>query len=99
MTTNVPSTTSLPSARPQTHDAQLRKALIERYANLDRRSWLQRLRFYAKRASWVLVVNSSYLIKRLLDISVSTVAILVLAPLLLATAFAIRLESPGPVFF
>ena len=37
--------------------------------------------------------------KRALDIVVSALAILMLSPLLLAVAAAIRLESPGPVFF
>lgn len=37
--------------------------------------------------------------KRMLDISVSALMILILSPLLLATALAIRLTSPGSVFF
>lgn len=87
------------AARPQTHDEKLREALIERYANLDRRSWVQRWRFYAKRASWLLVVRGSYLLKRLLDILAASVGLLLLLPVFLVTAIAIRLESPGPVFF
>ncbi|NEX15326.1 MAG: glycosyl transferase [Halochromatium sp.] len=101
MTTDVTATNAnaLSTTRPQTHDARFREAVIERYANLDRRSWLQCGRFHAKRLSWVLVVNGSYLIKRVLDISVATVAMLLLSPLFLVTAIAIRLESPGAVFF
>jgi exopolysaccharide biosynthesis polyprenyl glycosylphosphotransferase len=87
------------TARPQTHDEQLRAALIERYANLDRRGWVQRGRFYAKRASWFLVVKGSYLLKRLLDIVAASIGMLLLSPVFLITAVAIRLESPGPVFF
>ncbi|WP_462323056.1 sugar transferase [Halochromatium sp.] len=87
------------SARPQTHDEKLRAALIQRYANLDRRSWVQRWRFYAKRASWLLVVKSSYALKRLLDIVASSIGLLLLSPVFLITALAIRFESPGPVFF
>lgn len=37
--------------------------------------------------------------KRMLDISVSALMILILSPLLLATALAIKLTSPGSVFF
>ncbi len=37
--------------------------------------------------------------KRLFDIVVATCALLLLAPLLLGVALAIRLDSPGPVFF
>jgi len=87
------------AARPQTHDEKLREALIERYANLNRRSWVQRWRFYAKRASWFLVVKGSYVLKRLLDILASSLGMLLLLPVFMVTATAIRLESPGPVFF
>jgi len=38
-------------------------------------------------------------LKRLLDIAVALAALAVLAPLMLITALAIKLESPGPVFF
>ena len=38
-------------------------------------------------------------VKRLLDIGIAGSALLVLAPLFLAAALAIRIESPGPVFF
>lgn len=99
MTTDVTAAGSESAARPLSHDARLREAVIARYAKLDRRNWLQCGRFYAKRASWVLVVNGSYLVKRMLDISVAAVAMLLLVPVFLGTAIAIRLESPGPVFF
>lgn len=38
-------------------------------------------------------------IKRLFDIVVASAAILCLAPLMLVTALAVRLDSPGPIFF
>jgi len=41
----------------------------------------------------------SLLIKRLLDISISLVLLILLAPLFLVTALIIQLTSPGPVFF
>ncbi len=37
--------------------------------------------------------------KRLLDLAFASTALLVLAPVMLLAAFAIRLDSPGPVFF
>lgn len=37
--------------------------------------------------------------KRLFDILVSSLGLLILAPLLIGIAAAVRLESPGPVFF
>ncbi|MCC6932185.1 MAG: sugar transferase [Deltaproteobacteria bacterium] len=41
----------------------------------------------------------SLLVKRLFDIAVSSGALIVLSPLMLATAVAIRLDSEGPIFF
>lgn len=37
--------------------------------------------------------------KRLMDISLATLALVVASPVLLAVAIAIKLDSPGPVFF
>ncbi len=37
--------------------------------------------------------------KRLFDLLLAAIALLLLSPLLLAVALAIRLDSPGPVFF
>jgi exopolysaccharide biosynthesis polyprenyl glycosylphosphotransferase len=43
--------------------------------------------------------RSSQLLKRTLDVSLSAAAIVVLLPLLPLVALAIKLDSPGPVFF
>ena len=83
----------------KTHNRQLRELLIERYGNMDRRSLRHWLHFYLKRAGWVGVVQGTYLIKRLLDIAVSAVLLVLLLPLFLSVALAIRLEDPGPVLF
>jgi len=37
--------------------------------------------------------------KRIMDVCVSVIALVVLSPLLVAVAIAIKVESPGPVFF
>lgn len=41
----------------------------------------------------------SFMMKRVLDLLLSTLALLVLSPFLLVIALAIRLDSPGPVFY
>lgn len=46
------------------------------------------------RSRWLYLAS-----KRLLDVLVSIVALMALAPLLLAIAVAIKLDSPGPVIF
>ena len=43
--------------------------------------------------------RSSLFLKRCMDVAVSSAALLVLAPLFIGCALAIRLDSPGPVFF
>ncbi len=46
------------------------------------------------------VTNVLYRVaSRILDIAVATVGLILAAPLLLATALAVKLESPGPVFY
>ncbi len=39
------------------------------------------------------------ILKRLLDVAVATFAVVVFSPLLLAIAIAVRLDSPGPIFY
>lgn len=44
--------------------------------------------------------RSGYLLaKRVLDLTLSVVGLIILAPLMAAVAIAIRLDSPGPIFF
>jgi exopolysaccharide biosynthesis polyprenyl glycosylphosphotransferase len=82
-----------------TRQQQMRALLLERYATIDQHNLRHRLGFYLKRAGWVGVVNGSYLLKRLLDISASAVLLVLLSPVFLVIAVLIRLEDPGPVFF
>lgn len=79
----------------ETRDQKLRDLLIERYSNLERLNRQQRLRFFAKRLSWNLVVNGSYLLKRVFDNIASIILMVLLLPVFLGVALAIRLESPG----
>jgi putative colanic acid biosynthesis UDP-glucose lipid carrier transferase len=43
--------------------------------------------------------GAAWLVKRLSDIAIAAAALILLAPLLIVVAIAIRLDSPGPVFF
>ena len=83
----------------ETRNHKLRDLLIERYSNLERLNRQQRLRFFAKRLSWNLVVKGSYLLKRMFDIAASITLMVLLLPVFLGVALAIRLESPGPILF
>lgn len=52
-----------------------------------------------RRNSWQVYIHTARLAKRVLDIAVSGVLLVVLAPLFAVVAAAIRFESPGSVFF
>jgi len=45
------------------------------------------------------IADWDYLLKRAFDLVVAGLALLVLAPVMIATAIAIRLDSPGPILF
>ncbi len=81
----------------QIDDRQLREILIKRYAGMDRSAHRHLFKFYLKRIGWTLVVQGTYLVKRLLDIVVSLLLLVLLLPLFLVVALAIWLENPGPV--
>jgi exopolysaccharide biosynthesis polyprenyl glycosylphosphotransferase len=83
----------------QTHDQRLRELLLERYGNIGQSRLRYRARYYFKRAGWVAVVQGAYLLKRLFDIVVSAILLVLLAPVFLGVALAIRLEDPGPILF
>jgi len=57
------------------------------------------LRHRWKMLAWNFTVGFSYFLKRTLDIVVSLVMLVLLAPLFLITALAIYLENPGPIFY
>jgi len=78
-------------------DPTVRKELIEKVSD----SINPRIRFRRalKVTSWETTVRFSYLLKRVLDITVSITASLFFLPLLLLTALAIWIENPGPVLY
>jgi lipopolysaccharide/colanic/teichoic acid biosynthesis glycosyltransferase len=49
--------------------------------------------------TWVIRTKLANSLKRLLDIVVSSMALVAASPIFLGTAIAIKLDSPGPVFF
>ena len=70
---------------------QLVKELASRVRGNRRRS----LRLMA----WKMTVAGSYAVKRVTDIAVSGMGLLLLSPLLLGIALAVKLTSPGPAIF
>jgi len=49
--------------------------------------------------AWKATIYGAYAIKRLVDILVSGLGMFILSPLFLAIALAVKISSPGPVFF
>lgn len=76
-----------------------RDEILRRYeqGGTPARGW--RIRFHVKRLAWVFVVTATHGVKRVLDVVGAAVLAVVLSPLLALVMLAIRLDSPGPVFF
>ena len=69
--------------------------LLEELASRTRGKGRRSLRLLA----WRLTVLGSYTVKRTIDIGASLVGMLLLSPVFLAIAVAVRLSGPGPVIF
>lgn len=82
-------------------DQEINALLLERFAAAETPFGRWKLNTYSrlKGVSWKCVVASAEFIKRFVDIIVSAVALLTLAPLFAVVALLIKLEDRGPVFF
>lgn len=78
-------------------DPTVRRELIRKVSGAIRPSL--RIRGKMKVAAWETTIRFSYLMKRLLDLVVSTLALVALSPVFVITALCIVIENPGPVFF
>lgn len=82
-------------------DYDLMEQLHGKYARGGIRlsNWRQRLYFFWKKNLWTAVLEGSRALKRGVDVLGSLVGLTLLFPLFAVTAAAIRLDSPGPIFF
>ena len=82
-------------------DSEMMEMLYRKYARDGIRisRWKQRFRFTVKKAMWIVVVEGSRTLKRLIDIVGSAVGLLLLSPVFAITALLIKLEDRGPIFF
>ena len=69
--------------------------LVEELASRTRGNRRRSLRLLA----WKATVKASYATKRLMDVVLSGLGMLLLSPVYLLIAVAVKLSSPGPVFF
>lgn len=85
-----------PTIKP---DAETREALLRRYGQAQPDGIWRRLGFHCKQLAWKVVVNTTYIFKRQLDIIVSLLLLILLMPLFLIIMLLIVIESPGSIFF
>jgi len=78
----------------RTRDADLDQ-LVRELAARQRGNKRRSMRLMA----WRLTVGASYAMKRIIDITGSAVGMVLLSPLFLVIAAAVKFSSPGPVFF
>ena len=73
--------------------------LVGEMANRDKGRGTRGIGRALRIAAWQATIKGSYVFKRILDIVLSLAALIVLTPLFIILAAAIKLTSPGPVFF
>ena len=89
-----------PDAISNDQRLQLMDELYRRYgAGSGLTALSNRLRFWRKKYAWALVVNGAKVLKRTIDILAAGLLLIVLFPLFLAVAVAIKLTDGGPVLF
>lgn len=81
-------------------DAEIRERMSERLLAAQSPLGRTRLNLYVKwkRLAWNGVTGLAYFLKRVFDIVVSVIAIILLAPVFIGLAIAVKLDG-GPVFF
>lgn len=67
--------------------------------SIERRSSRRGIRLRLKMVVWHSTLIIAYATKRLMDIIISSSAIIALSPLMIAVAFGIKFESKGPIIF
>jgi lipopolysaccharide/colanic/teichoic acid biosynthesis glycosyltransferase len=81
-------------------ESEIREQMLERLLSAQTPWGRFRLNCYVKwkRLAWQAVLNGTLFLKRFLDIVISAVALVVLAPVFLVIAILVKLDG-GPVFF
>ncbi len=81
-------------------ELEIRERMTERLLAAQTPLGRARLNFYVqwKRTAWSVVTGFAYFLKRIFDIIVSLIALVLLAPVFALIALAVKLDG-GPVFF
>lgn len=94
-------TDTIDQTKPASSTSDLRD-LVEQYGNsseLPQTDWLTRLRLQRPRSDIRSLSESTRFLKRAMDVFVSIVMLICLAPLMMMVALAVKLTSPGPIIF
>lgn len=85
--------------RPDTHLDPRAARMLDIFANQRFRTVqaTQRMRFIM--LIWVIRTKVMRRLKRILDVGVASLALIMAAPIMLITAIIIKLDSPGPILF
>ena len=82
------------------HEGPLFDELYRRYGNQGTlKNYAPRFRFLWKRGAWLTMVGGAKILKRTIDIAASATLLILLSPLFLAVAVAIKATDGGPVLF
>lgn len=90
-------TSTQTTANGPPHRLELIEELYQRYGNT--RGFVHKLQYWRKKYTWLTVVGGVRVLKRVIDVLVALSALILLSPLLLAVALAIKLTDFGPVLF
>jgi lipopolysaccharide/colanic/teichoic acid biosynthesis glycosyltransferase len=82
-----------------TSRVELIEELYRRYGKAQSGSLRYNINYLRKKYSWMFVVGGSNAVKRILDIFVSVLLLLLLSPLFLFVAVAIKLTDGGSILF
>lgn len=77
----------------------LRHELLKRYSRLSYMQGRVPVRMLMKHYLWRIVIGSTYILKRFVDITASIILLILLMPLLITVAVIIYVNSPGPIFY
>jgi exopolysaccharide biosynthesis polyprenyl glycosylphosphotransferase len=82
-------------------EQEIRDLVIRRYSRAQSPWGLWQMNLYVhwKRLSWRWVVAGATAVKRLFDIAVTSLMILLLAPIMITLALLVKLEDRGPIIF
>ncbi len=89
----------MPKTRPDTHLDPKTARMLDIFANQRFRTVqaTQRMRFIM--LIWVIRTKVMRHLKRILDVGVASIALIMTAPIMLITAILIKIDSPGPILF